>query len=90
MPFIEEVTNNDAKGDRIGVVSWYSREGNKTDYSLEMENLKKAFEAYQKKKEEKAAKGKKSENWERKSYGVEFFISGHHFLSKHLGGKSQE
>ena len=64
MPFIEEVTNNDAKGDRIGVVSWYSREGNKTNYDDDEENLKKAFEAYQKKKEEKAARGKNYENWE--------------------------
>ena len=64
MPFIEEVTNNDAKGDRIGVVSWYSREANKRDYSVEMENLKKSFEAYQKRKEEKAAKGKNYENCE--------------------------
>jgi len=64
MPFIEEVTNNDAKGDRIGVVSWYSREGNKIGYSDDEENLKKAFEAYQKKKEEKAARGKNYENWE--------------------------
>jgi len=64
MPFIKEVTNNDAKGDRIGVVSWYSREGNKIGYSDDEENLKKAFEAYQKKKEEKAARGKNYENWE--------------------------
>jgi len=56
MPFIKEVTNNDAKGDRIGVVSWYRREGNKIGYSNDEENLKKALEAYQKKKEETAAR----------------------------------